>query len=58
MKPKQERVPDENRVLDDLVLQNEKTDEQVADVAKDDQKVVVGIERLHHVDLVSQWSFC
>lgn len=57
IKRKEERIPDENGVVDELGLQpdvEEKNAEQVEDVSQDDAKVIVGVERLHHVDLVSQ----
>jgi hypothetical protein len=60
IKREEERLPDENAVVDELAFQNTdgKRDgenaKQVDDVSQDDAKVIVGIERLHHVDLVTQ----
>src|SRR5271167_2624024 len=60
IKRKEECVPDENGAVDELGLQDVETKErdkkQVDDVSEDDAKVIVGVERLHHVDLVSQKS--
>lgn len=56
-KRKEERIPDENGVVDELGLQSDKETkkaEQVDDVSQDNTKVIVGVERLHHVNLVSQ----
>jgi hypothetical protein len=52
-------VPDEDGVVDDLATPGAKTqwsveDEEVDDVSQDDSKVIVGVERLHHVDLIAQ----
>ena len=60
IKRKEERLPNENAGVDELALQN--TDgngddgnaKQVDDVSQDDAKVIVGIERLHPVDLATQ----
>lgn len=60
IKRKEERLPNENGVVDELAFQNTDGNEtdvnakQVDDVSRDDAKVIVGIERLHHVDLVTQ----
>jgi hypothetical protein len=59
IKRKEERIPDENGVVDELAFQtldiNEvKHEEEVDDVTQDDAKVIVGVEQLHHVDLVTQ----
>jgi hypothetical protein len=59
-KRKEEGFPDENGVVDELALQHgigdwtaEKKEEEVDDVTQDDAKVIVGVEQLHHVDLVT-----
>jgi|SRR5271170_4113158 len=60
VKQKEERLPDENAVVDELAVQTtvpngaDENAKQVDDVSQDDVKVVVGIERLHHVDLATQ----
>jgi len=52
---RKERILDKNDVSGELGLQPDKEKaEQVDDVSRDDTKVVVGVERLHHVDLISQ----
>ena len=60
IKRKEEGFPDENGVVDELALQHmigdgtgEKKEEEVDDVTQDDAKVIVGVEQLHHVDLVT-----
>ena len=59
IKRHEEHVPDENGVLDELGNQldrmttEEKNTEEVDDVSQDDAKVIVGIERLHHVDVTT-----
>jgi hypothetical protein len=57
IKREEERIPDENGVVDELGSQPDKEEmkaEQVYDVSRDDAKVIIGVERLHHVDLTSQ----
>jgi hypothetical protein len=60
IKRKEEGFPDEHGVVDELALRTpvgdgsgEKTEEEVDDVSQDDAKVIVGVEQLHHVDLVT-----
>lgn len=62
IKRKEEGFPDENGVVDELALQHgigdgtgekKQQDEEVDDVTQDDAKVIVGVEQLHHVDLVT-----
>lgn len=58
VKRKEEQRPDENGVVDELAVRNLnledlKNEEEVDDVSQDDAKVIVGVERLHHVDLVT-----
>ena len=57
---KEEGFPDENGVVDELALHHgisdgtgEKMEEEVDDVTQDDAKVIVGVEQLHHVDLLT-----
>jgi hypothetical protein len=60
VKRRWQRLPDEDGVVDELATPGGKTqgsvedEEEVEDVSLDDSKVIVGVERLHHVDLVSQ----
>jgi|SRR5271156_1513640 len=58
VKRTEEQLPDENGVVDELAVQNLnledlKNKEEVDDVSQDDAKVIVGVEQLHHVDLVT-----
>jgi hypothetical protein len=60
IKRKEQGVPDENGIVDELALEHldgteigEKKGEEVQDVSQDDMKVIVGVEQLHHVDLLS-----
>jgi hypothetical protein len=60
LKRKEQGIPDENGIVDELGLcdldvnenDNKTEEQQVEDVSQDDFKVIVGVERLHHVDLV------
>jgi hypothetical protein len=58
LKRKEEYIPDGNRVVDELAFQHvprgDETKEEVNDANEDDAKVIVGVERLHHVDLITQ----
>jgi hypothetical protein len=60
MKRKNEDVLDENEVVDELPSRDIETKkgskERIHDVSQDDGIVIVGVERLHQVDLVSQRS--
>ena len=51
-------MPDEHRVVDELAIQRDREkaikEEEVVDVSQDGLKIVVGVEQLHHVDLVTQ----
>lgn len=59
VKHKEQGVPDENGVVDELALTagpdigEKKGEAEVDDVSQDDMKVIVGVEQLHHVDLLS-----
>jgi hypothetical protein len=60
IKRKEQGVPDEDGIVDELALQHvdgteigEKNREEVEDVSQDGMKVIVGVEQLHHVDLLS-----
>jgi hypothetical protein len=57
IKRREERVPDEHGVVNELGIQKETekdNDGEVEDVSQDDSKVIVGVERLYHVDLVTR----
>ena len=58
IKRREERVPDERGVVDELAVQRDREkaikEEEVEDVSQDELKVVVGAEQLHHVDLIAQ----
>jgi len=57
IKRRGERVPDEHGVVDESAIQKEREqaiEEEVKDVSQDELKVIVGVEQLHHVDLVTQ----
>ena len=58
IKRREERLPDEHRVVDELAIQRDREkaikEEEVVDVSQDGLKIVVGVEQLHHVDLVTQ----
>lgn len=60
MKRENEDIPDENEVVYELRSQDIETKkgnkERIHDDSQDDGKVIVGVERLHQVDLVSQRS--
>jgi hypothetical protein len=68
IKRQEEHVPDENGVVDELgnqfkrVMTEVKEREEVDDVSQDDTKVIVGVERLHHVDVTTLkfiiWRSC
>jgi hypothetical protein len=61
IKHKEQGVPDEKGVVDELALTQipgpeigeKKGEAEVDDVSQDDMKVIVGVEQLHHVDLLS-----
>ena len=59
IKRQEEQVPDESGVIDELgnqakkVLTEEKKREEVDDVSQDEAKVIVGVEKLHHVDVTT-----
>src|SRR5271170_7046656 len=54
IKKVEEHVADENGVINELGVEvdDKESGRQVDDVSQDDAKVIVGVERLHHVDLV------
>jgi hypothetical protein len=56
MKRKGECAPDDDGVVDELGIQKIEKEErqEVKDASQDDTKVIVGVERLYHVDLVTQ----
>jgi hypothetical protein len=59
IKRQEEHLADETGVVDELgnhikrVTTEEKDREEVDDVSKDEMKVIVGVERLHHVDVTT-----
>ena len=57
IKRKDEYIPNKTDVVDELAFKTRDdtgVDKQVDDVSRDNAKVIVGIEQLHHVDLVTQ----
>ena len=67
LKRREAKLPDENGVVDELAAGDAIVDvkgeivEEVDDVSQDDAKVIVGVERLHYVDLCNfryPWLFC